>query len=234
MLGNAVDFPVPQMYPAAGPPPMGRNLFGGWESTSGYPNREHRRENYDVAKKNVSASEQPEKPLLVISREEAERRLQGQIDRGKDLLARTITDHGAMEAAEQEYFRWDDFNFELIKAMFNLEGYALQYRGFSIGSATPRTLKDQIDNFHEDLKYHVNHLESLKDRLVLIPEDPGITRTITVAESESMKSSNKVFVVHGHDELAKQSMARFIEKLGLEAVILHEKANLTSPTEIRV
>jgi predicted nucleotide-binding protein len=37
--------------------------------------------------------------------------------------------------------------------------------------------------------------------------------------------SNKVFVVHGHDEAAKQSVARFLEKCGLAAVILHEQIN---------
>ncbi|SDR77187.1 Predicted nucleotide-binding protein containing TIR-like domain [Gillisia sp. Hel1_33_143] len=36
---------------------------------------------------------------------------------------------------------------------------------------------------------------------------------------------NSVFIVHGHDELAKIETARFIEKLGLEAIILHEKAS---------
>lgn len=35
----------------------------------------------------------------------------------------------------------------------------------------------------------------------------------------------KVFVVHGHDEVAKLDVARFIEKLGLEAIILHEKVS---------
>ncbi|EXI85596.1 MAG: ABC-type sugar transport system, periplasmic component [Candidatus Accumulibacter regalis] len=38
-------------------------------------------------------------------------------------------------------------------------------------------------------------------------------------------SKTKVFVVHGHDDYAKQSAARFLEKLHLEAVLLHEKAN---------
>lgn len=38
-------------------------------------------------------------------------------------------------------------------------------------------------------------------------------------------NSNNVFVVHGHDEQAKESTARFIEKLGLNAVILHQQAN---------
>jgi predicted nucleotide-binding protein len=35
----------------------------------------------------------------------------------------------------------------------------------------------------------------------------------------------KVFIVHGHDNGAKQETARFIERLGLEAIILHEQVN---------
>lgn len=38
-------------------------------------------------------------------------------------------------------------------------------------------------------------------------------------------SNRRVFIVHGHDELTKTKVARFIEKIGLEAVILHEQAS---------
>ena len=37
--------------------------------------------------------------------------------------------------------------------------------------------------------------------------------------------SNRVFVVHGHDEAARETVARFLERLGLVAVILHEQAS---------
>lgn len=37
--------------------------------------------------------------------------------------------------------------------------------------------------------------------------------------------SNRIFVVHGHDEGAREGVARFLEKLGFEAIILHEQAN---------
>jgi predicted nucleotide-binding protein len=37
--------------------------------------------------------------------------------------------------------------------------------------------------------------------------------------------SNKVFIVHGHDETALQGVARFIERLRLEAIILREQPN---------
>ncbi len=39
------------------------------------------------------------------------------------------------------------------------------------------------------------------------------------------KDSKKVFIVHGHDETVKTSVARFVEKLGLNAIILHEQAS---------
>lgn len=40
-----------------------------------------------------------------------------------------------------------------------------------------------------------------------------------------MPKSNKIFIVHGQDVAARESMARFIERLGMEAVILHEQAS---------
>lgn len=38
-------------------------------------------------------------------------------------------------------------------------------------------------------------------------------------------TSNKVFIVHGHDGEARETVARFLEKMGLQAIILHEQAN---------
>ena len=38
--------------------------------------------------------------------------------------------------------------------------------------------------------------------------------------------SNRVFIVHGHDNSAKQEVARTLEKAGFEAIILHEKPNM--------
>lgn len=37
--------------------------------------------------------------------------------------------------------------------------------------------------------------------------------------------SNRVFIVHGHDEAMKEKVARFLERQGLQPVILHEQAN---------
>lgn len=44
-------------------------------------------------------------------------------------------------------------------------------------------------------------------------------------EGRIIVDKSRVFIVHGHDDLAKVETARFIEKLGLEAIILHERAS---------
>lgn len=52
---------------------------------------------------------------------------------------------------------------------------------------------------------------------------------VTSAPAEPLKplstEKSKVFIVHGRDDLAKITAARFIEKMGLSAVILHEQVS---------
>jgi hypothetical protein len=56
------------------------------------------------------------------------------------------------------------------------------------------------------------------------PKGPSAVTPI-VADVISNQSNAKVFVVHGHDEGAREGVARFLERVGLEAIILHEKPN---------
>ena len=52
-----------------------------------------------------------------------------------------------------------------------------------------------------------------------------ISTPVTEHKTENTEPNNKVFIVHGHDESAQNKVARFVEKLGFEAIILHEKAS---------
>lgn len=45
------------------------------------------------------------------------------------------------------------------------------------------------------------------------------------ADASPADFDRKAFVVHGHDGEAQQAVARFMERIGFEAVILHERAN---------
>lgn len=70
------------------------------------------------------------------------------------------------------------------------------------------------------------------DSLIIDVENDEYDFRETEGEEESVmqlpqteKPKNKVFIVHGHDGEAKERTARFIEKLGFEAIILHEQAS---------
>lgn len=71
--------------------------------------------------------------------------------------------------------------------------------------------------FIDSLKLDVQNDEFDCSPVVESHAKPGIRKP--------SKSNKRVFIVHGHDELTKTKTARFIEKLGFEAVILHEQAS---------
>jgi hypothetical protein len=56
-------------------------------------------------------------------------------------------------------------------------------------------------------------------------EERGPTSTQEPREHQRRLDSRKVFVVHGRDNAAKDSVARFLQKVGLEPIILHEQPN---------
>jgi predicted nucleotide-binding protein len=70
-------------------------------------------------------------------------------------------------------------------------------------------------------------IESLKERLaeeeaLSEPEDPEFA---LAKPGGNAPPSMKVFIVHGHAGEPREAVARFLERLGLEPVILHEQAN---------
>ena len=69
-------------------------------------------------------------------------------------------------------------------------------------------------------------LTLLKTLLEEENESASETESLGVSLDQSIETrSEKVFVVHGHDDSAKQTVARFLEKLNLEVVILHEQSS---------
>jgi hypothetical protein len=55
--------------------------------------------------------------------------------------------------------------------------------------------------------------------------DPMPKFPVTVIPSSSPASRERVFIVHGRDVAVREEVARFVDRLGLEPVILHEQPN---------
>jgi predicted nucleotide-binding protein len=165
------------------------------------------------------------KAELRETRDEVRHRIIARIQLGKDLLSRIITDVEQLAATEKEYQRWDAYNAEMLKRLFTTNKFEEEYSWWSGAFTFGRhelgpneKLKEHKDNIREK----VHRLESVLDRVELIPLADEIRHEATAVVSK--ERTNKVFVVHGHDDAARESVARFLERLGLEAVILHEQA----------
>ncbi|MCB2356418.1 TIR domain-containing protein [Clostridium estertheticum] len=71
------------------------------------------------------------------------------------------------------------------------------------------------------IKVYKSSKEVFLDEKLYILENNDVIKV----EGGRLVDNTKVFIVHGHDNEAKQETARFIEKLGLQAIILHERAS---------
>ena len=76
------------------------------------------------------------------------------------------------------------------------------------------------ESWEDGRRNAVNLLDAMLEELRLDAEERA-----HVAQEPAGPRSNRVFIVHGHDREMKQAVARTVERLGLEAVILHEKPN---------
>lgn len=67
-------------------------------------------------------------------------------------------------------------------------------------------------------------IEGLEERLADLKE--ANTSAASPAMPVAQARSNRVFIVHGHDNEAKEATARLLTRLGLEPIILHEQPNM--------
>lgn len=63
-----------------------------------------------------------------------------------------------------------------------------------------------------------------RDVIDYVKQQTGASEITTVPE-RSISAARKVFIVHGHDEAAKEGMARFLSQIGFKPIILHEQAS---------
>lgn len=159
------------------------------------------------------------------TRDEARQKITTRIQLGEGLHSRTFTDEEQLTASEKEYQRWDAYNAEMLKQMFTTNKFEEEYSWWSGVFTLGRhelSPKEKLKAHKDNIREKVHRLESVLDRVELIPLADEIRHGATAVVAK--ERTNKVFVVHGHDDAARESIARFLERLGLEAVILHEQA----------
>ncbi|EIF50450.1 TIR domain-containing protein [Sulfurovum sp. AR] len=162
-------------------------------------------------------------PELKVSKQEAEQKLQKRIEKGQELLKLPITNQLQLSEVRREYKKWDEYNNEYLRRIFSTEEEAKKYSRFRSASFPINPpFRVIISNFLDDVKEKIHRIESIIERLELISLDSSSNN----AQTDNKNSpSNKVFIVHGRDELAKTNLEILLQDMGLETIVLHRQAD---------
>ena len=143
-------------------------------------------------------------------------RIADRAEKGRKLKEIPICTWHDLEAAKRDYWKWDSYNRELLRQLFTNEELSEEYAGsFGTVLGVEPNLGDDTEEFRREVGDKVHCLESISERLELIPLSDEVTGQLE-GTSRTPASTTRVFVVHGHDEAVQQTVARFLEKLDLE------------------
>lgn len=153
--------------------------------------------------------------------------------------------------SNQEYFAYNHDNLIVIKEKilipylkkkeFVFQGVILReqkIRQIQI-LETDKSIEDTVLNANKNIQestYCYTKKDVLKDDdyakniTELAFSDISVSQEAVMINNQKTEceKNKKVFIVHGHDNLAKTEVARFLEKLNLEPIILHEQPSSSS------
>lgn len=160
---------------------------------------------------------------LLVGRREAEDALT--VQRTKGAWIRKMPAHHTRDfekvLAERE--RWLADTEQLLQRQFSNDSIVTAFKQSlpsPLGGYSNFTERHKV--FQTDMDEYDNRLRTIIETLEVVLVRPGSPSSV---QSAPLAPSTDVFIVHGHDETARESVARFVTKLGLNPIILHEQAN---------
>lgn len=177
------------------------------------------------SKKGQEPAPRPQLTVALADAQEMVQRRFQEADQLADQLRSAATD-AAVDAWWRDYRVWDDFNrrwLAQIDASGVLAGEYARVMPSLISLGTRDTIMQRKQRAEDELNQQRTRLRSIATGLPLYgssaPEGAG------EAVVRDLDGRPQVFVVHGHDKAVREAVARTIERVGLEAVLLREKPN---------
>jgi predicted nucleotide-binding protein len=178
-------------------------------------------------------TQQPERipTQLIVGKDYFKEKISERIQAGEEIYNRQIQTKSQLEEAKRNYYDWDDYNSELLKQSFNNEhneyktGYdrVNRFDWMFLGGGQQR---NELQEFKKKLNNKLTYLRQLFAKIDLMKSEvPEQTISDKVSKVNSSETNNDIFIVHGHNNEVKINVARTLEKLGLNPIILHEQAN---------
>ncbi len=194
-------------------------------------------------------SEEP-LPELRVPLAEAERFVDAQLERGREVRDRAVSGSTQLDSARADYSKWVDYNRDLLRRLLTTDEVAIRFASAANAFVSwgTRSIYEQINELRSDIGEHVRRLESVRERLPLYsqPEtlgsaNQGTGRSLqdpsphplfrkvripgTPGDAGQSGARPAVFVVHGRDLAAVDRVVRLLRDLDLRPVVLREQPN---------
>lgn len=129
----------------------------------------------------------------------------------------------AVKTLTENFKRWHDRNKTIYRSSFT-EPESMYYHEYEVQCFWQILGSDTVKEYKENIKRLSNHMQSDIERVDLI-ECVAEVAELNNATNKLKDLSQEIFIVHGHNEEMKQTVARTVTKLGLTPIILHEQPN---------
>ena len=169
---------------------------------------------------------------LIVSKDEFKKTLDERIAIGEKIYNRQFRTQQDFDDAKDDFSSWSDYNSELLKQSFS-EQYneykksydsAGKFSFIIIGGRTP-SQEQEIEDFNRKVKSKLDKLKMLKTKTDLLKSSIPEMESIPIEAITVPSDTDDVFIVHGHNDKVKIDVARTLDKLGLNPIILHEQPN---------
>lgn len=162
-------------------------------------------------------------PHLIRPRKDVLRDLRSQASKGRSIGTKEY-DSYEVDVAEDKERKWNEYNLELLKRSFSNVSIAEEYSRIPWTRPERSTPSNKLYAHETRMARRVSFLESLLNRMKLIPEPDDDTVAFVPEKSPpSFSSKKEVFIIHGHDKGAMDAVTLFVRNLGLSAIILQNK-----------
>ena len=170
-------------------------------------------------------------PKLIVPRSEAKKQIEGQLNKAYELRGTPIKSDADVEIAKSEATKWRNVTTTMLANIFSDTSKASEYaeRTREVNfSLVELSSSEEADIFKLRMNARITELESILESLEFIPELPPArpqSQLVSMPAPNNTIHSNKVFIVHGHDEGKRDAVASLLHQLKLSPVILAEQAN---------
>ena len=152
-------------------------------------------------------------PRLTVSREEAKEKIQARITQAPRLSGSQYIYEDLVRACE----KWSEYNETLLARLFGGNTEYINYERFT--QFERGSVRSSLSICDRNMRDSISSLESTYEQIELYEEYSEPTN----ATQHSF--GNDIFIVHGRDDGAKETVARFVEHLGIQPIILHEQTS---------